>query len=67
MLASVIRLRRHWNGRAAGAIVSTLGSGVMQTLVDNHIAEWVKPEAEQERVERNVHNNRRTKRGANNS
>ena len=41
MSASVIRLRQNWNGRAAGMIVGTLGSGVMQELVDRKIAEWV--------------------------
>ena len=62
MLASVIRLRRHWNGRAAGEIVSTLGAGVMQTLVDHQIAEWAKP-----RAERNVQHNRRAKRRTDNA
>jgi hypothetical protein len=61
MLTSVI-LRRHWNGRAAGETVSTLGRGVMQTLVDNQIADWVtqpKIQRGRSRVERNVQNDRR--------
>ena len=64
MLASVI-LRRHWNGRAAGETVSTLGRGVMQTLVDNQIADWVTAEQPKKkrgrpRAERNVQDDSRT-------
>lgn len=36
-----VRFLRGWQGRVVGSTCGTLPRGVMQTLVDNNIAEWV--------------------------
>jgi len=36
-----VRFLKGWQGHSKGSVCSSLGRGVMQTLVDNNVATWV--------------------------
>ena len=41
-------MKRVWNGREKGTVLA-FGQGVMKTLVDHNIAEWVVPKPKRKR------------------
>jgi hypothetical protein len=47
MAQKAIRFLRPWQGRQRGAINDTLAPGIMQTLVQNNIAAWEEPAADE--------------------